>query len=87
MKDIASLFFAATGTILVAVMIADIAGFRLLDKGGIAAVKIFAEALRIDYGPFLFVFHIVAPFRIYTFSYYTPAAEICKEFALYVGLW
>ena len=87
MKDIELFLFAAAGTILVAVMVAYVAGFRLLDKRCIAAVKIFAEALGVNYGPFLLVFHVVTPFWKYTFFHYTPAPEICKEFAIYVGLW
>jgi hypothetical protein len=68
-------------------MVAYVAGLGFLDEGSVAAVKIFAEALGVYHGPFLFVFHVVAPFRKCTFLYYTPAPEICKGFAIYVGLW
>ena len=61
-------------------MIADVAGLGFLDERGIAAVKIFAEALGVDHGPFLLVFHVVSPFRIYTvFLIILPLPKFVKD--------
>ena len=49
-------------------MIAYVAGLRLLDEGGIAAVKIFAEALGGNHRPFLLVFQVALLTFFYNYT-------------------